>query len=450
MRLPLRRFATCALLLLALWLLARTYGGRGDAPSPQTAETRRPPNVVIVVLDTTRGDRCSVNGYARPTTPELEALAREGAVFRDCWSPSPWTAPAHASLFTGLRPRNHGLMAGNGYYLSDALDTLAERLARNGWSTACFTANDFISPSFGLTQGFGFVERVYDLPMSAYPFAAGAHDRGVDWALREHAQGRRFFLFLNDIEPHAPYTPPAESEAQFIGDATPQEVAAARALEFPITLGYNVGAIHIPPRIIEVASRLYDAEVATVDAAVGRLVRRLRDAGVLDDTVLVVLGDHGENFGEHGLLEHVFSMHRTLLHVPLVVRYPPAFAAGCVVDDLVRLEDVHTTIVGLCGLTPEPRRDGASLVGDVAGRIAIGDSGIPELALAIVRERFPEADLTRLATDTRSVYDGRHHLIRTSAGHTELYDVKADPLEEHDLSGEQPELVARLRTLLAR
>ena len=418
----------------------------GAAPGARA----RPPNVVVVVLDTARGDRCSVNGYSRPTTPELEALALEGTRYRDCWTPSPWTAPAHASLFTGLRPSNHGLMDGVGYVLPEEFETLAESLSRLGYATACFTANDFLSPSFGLTQGFEDVERTYVLPPSAYPFAPGAHERAAKWALDARRRGSPFFLFINDIEPHSPYTPPEPFAGAFAGDATAAEIRVARELGREDKFGFNIGLVPLAPRLLEVMSRLYDAEIATVDEAVGQLVRRLRDAGVLDDTVFVVVGDHGENLGDHGLVEHVFSVHRTLLHVPLVIRFPRAFEAGGVVDDVVRLEDLHATLLELCGAPPTAQDDGVSLTRPTAGRVAIADCGYPELAITRLRELFPAADLASFAVSMRSAYDGRHHLIQVSDGREMLYDVEADPAETTDLAASQPDIVARLRALLPR
>src|SRR6185295_19295341 len=149
-----------AIVLLAL-------AGCGDPPKPATR-----PNVVLLVMDTTRGDRCGFDGYARPTTPRLDAFAKDAVVFTDAWAPAPWTAPSHASLFTGLRPEHHGVMDGVRPFLAEDATTLAERFRAAGWRTGCFTNNDYISKDYGLSQGFEDVAELFrDDTAANYPWA---------------------------------------------------------------------------------------------------------------------------------------------------------------------------------------------------------------------------------------------------------------------------------------
>ena len=407
------------------------------------------PNVVIVVLDTVRADRCSVNGYARPTTPELEKLAADGVRFLDAWSPAGWTGPAHASLFTGLRTDRHGLLEGNRTYLAEEAVTLAERLRDAGYRTACFTNNRFVTAEYGLTQGFDLVVPMYDREELGEHRAPVTSDEASRWALEAHRSGEPFFLFVNLMEAHTPYVPPAEIERRFVSGHPHDHVELGRAFDGWRAVGYNLGVVELPAPAFAVLSDLYDAEVATADASLPGLFGPLADAGALDDTVLVVTSDHGENLGEHGLLDHKFSLHKTILHVPLVMRFPgdARFTGGRTVTEPVRLEDVMPTVLELAGVDAGDELDGRTLRGDLGARTSYAAFGVTDRYEPMVKEQYPGADLSRLRTSLRSVYDGRYHFIRYSDGREELYDVRRDPAEQHDLTDDRAAL-ARARALL--
>jgi len=433
-----RPTSTLPLLLASLAVIGLTC----RAPST-------PPNVVIVVLDTVRADRCSVNGYERPTTPELAKVAAEGVTFLDAWSPAGWTGPAHASLFTGLRTDRHGFLEGNRIYLAEEIETLAEQLNAAGYATGCFTNNRFVSAEYGLTQGFETVvpvwEREDELGDHRAPITV---DEASRWALEIHRTGRPFFLFVNLMEAHTPYAPPAEHELRFAATHPRDRLDRGRSLGGWKAVAFNLGAMTLPSYAFAVLSDLYDAEVATADASLPGLLEPLRQAGILDDTLVVITSDHGENLGEHGLLDHKFSLHRTILHVPLVVRYPDRFEAGRTVAATVRLEDVMPTILEATGQAPVEPLDGSSLAAATESRRSFAAFGNTERYAPMVRQHYPDADLTKLGTSLRSVYDGRYHYIRYSDGREELYDVKADPAEERDLVASDSELLARSRALL--
>ena len=426
---------------LTALLLAANCGG---APAPAG-----PPNVVLVVMDTTRADRCSFEGYARPTTPRLAELARSGVTFRDAWSPCCWTAPSHGSLFTGLRPEHHGLTEGVRPFLDAVTPTLATWFKGAGWRTGCFSNNQIVSPEYGLTQGFDKVEPMYTDPRRAYPFAGETHRRALDWALSKQAVGKPFFLFINDMEPHLPYAPPREVAARFVqGSPSADELESARIFNYPWSVGYTLGRTEVPPRRLALLGDLYDAEIATLDAELGKLFDGLQAAGVLDHTVVVVCADHGENLGEHKRLGHLLSMHRTTLHVPLFVRYPGKFDGGRTVQDVVRLEDVAPTLLDICGLPVPKELDGVTLTRDLAHRTARGLFGEQARAIPEMQIAFPGADLSVFKTSIRSLYDGRFHFILDSTGHAELYDVGADPAESRDLAPAGGPDLQRMRKLL--
>jgi arylsulfatase A-like enzyme len=418
----------CALLLpVALSI----FGGCSpDAPPPDH------PNVLIVVMDTTRGDRVSLNGFSRPTTPKLEAFAEDATVFEDAWSPAGWTGPAHASLFTGLRPENHGFVRGNRDFLPGSFDTLAEILHRKGYQTVGLTNNMTLSPQSGVLQGFDRVARLYADERRPYPWAPATHRIAlgfIDDAVREK---RPFFVFINDMEPHFPYTPPREWADRFVESGIPEDAVQAARLTHPTELfAHNLGAKRIPPDRLRILSDLYDAEIACLDHFVGELLDGLRERGVLDETIVVVTSDHGENFNEHGFVDHMFSIHRAICHVPLLIRYPPHFSGGGRVRSVVRLEDVAPTVLEMANLDVPEGLDGESLLRNLPNRVSRGIMGPPDAFLArIGPELKPGDDLLELRTRARSVYDGRYHLIVYSDGREELYDLATDPREAVNLA----------------
>ena len=407
------------------------------------------PNVLLLVMDTTRGDRVSVNGYARPTTPHLAELAKTGVTFRDAWAPCCWTAPSHASLFTGLRPEHHGLTEGNRRYLDPGAVTLAERFQGKGWQTGCFTNNPNLSPAWGLVQGFDHVEAFWEKPDRPYPWAPQTHRRALQWALDARAKGDPFFLFVNDMEPHLPYTPPSQDERRFVrAAASESEIATARTFDRNQANNFSLHALEMTPEQLGILSDLYDAELASLDREVGALLERLRASRLLDSTLVVIASDHGELLGEHHMFEHGHSMHREVRRVPLMIRYPRTFDGGRAVEDVVRLEDVFPTVLDVCGLPAQPGIDGATLRGDVAGRVSIAVQGAFRGRRAWLADLNPGADPTPYTLGLEAAYDGRHHLLAYSDGRRELFDVRADPGELHDLAASLPDVADRLARLL--
>lgn len=417
----------------------------------QGCRTEAPPgpNVLLVVMDTTRADRCSFLGHDRATTPRLEEFARDATVFEECWSPSPWTAPAHASLFTGLLQRNHGLHNGRTLHLDQERTTLAELLRAGGWRTGCFTNNPFVSPDHGLTQGFETTDLRFRDDARPYPWAPATHDAVLAWIDRVAEEGRPFFAFVNDMEPHAPYSPPEAVEARFLPPDVPAWAAArARTLAFPETLAIGLGHVPLEPEAARAMRALYDAEVATVDEALGTLLDGLRQRGLLDRTLVVVTSDHGEGLGDHGWIEHATFLWRELLRVPLIVRLPGTFDGGRRVKDVVRLEDVLPTVLEACRVKPPSGLDGVPLTRDLRGRVALGSENATSAMADTARGHFPGIDVSPLLKNRRSAYDGRWHLVVSEGGRPYLFDVAADPAEQRNVADEHPAEVERLEGLL--
>jgi arylsulfatase A-like enzyme len=335
-----------------------------------------------------------------------------------------------------------------GMFLSDSLVTLAETLRDAGWVTAGYVTNPVVDPSFGLAQGFDRYDRVYterDLP---YPHAPLLHARALNSLKDARAAGRPAFVFLNHMEPHLPYTAPADMEARFAAAGTGTERAWARGFRFPAILEHNLGLTVQSAERLALLSDQSDAEIATLDREIGAFVDALRTEDLLDRTLFVVVADHGENLGDHGLVDHMFSVHRSLLHVPLVVRYPGRFEGGRTVGAQVRLEDIHATILDVCGLAQPKVTDGLTLCGDVRDRVAIARLGGADRLVRTITDMHADYDTTVVAQTYWSVHSGGLHWIGRGDGKEWLYDVTADPLERSDLRAARASDAARLRALL--
>ena len=430
-----------AILLVLVGLGIELRGRSAEVPPRPTG-----PNVLLLVMDTTRGDRCSINGYPRPTTPRLARFAQDAVVYRRAYVPAGWTGPSHASLFTGLRPDRHGFLAGVRMYLAQEPTTLAEALQAAGWRTAAWSSNAYVTPDFGFGQGFEQFRTTLEPPRPRGLVAGRQHRLALEFMKATAERGEPFFVFVNDIQPHAPYVPPPDFQALFVDPAVPaEEVERARWFDPNRAFLFLTDPDQIPPDVMRLRSDLYDAEIASLDASVGDFLDGMEQAGLLENTIVIVTSDHGEHFGEAGRVEHLYSLHLPILHVPLVVRVPGRLAGGIAVDDPVRLEDLAPTILEACGLDVPPGLDGESLFRlDPArprvARASYGRQPQPKLE----RGQVPEAMLRGL----RSVLDGRWHLIRDSAGVERLYDIEADPSESNDRSGDQPDVCWRLRELL--
>ena len=312
----------------ALESTAPSRADLADLPGPASPAA---PNLVLVVLDTVRADHLAPYGYARVTTPHLDAFARDEATrFTQARSSSSWTLPSHASLFTGLLPSEHGAAypGETAHPLRGEVVTLAERLRAAGYETAAVVANTlFIVPRLGMDQGFGhfddrrgsFVGDYLALPQLAglrlavghtpYRSAREITEAALQWLdARSPSEGRLaarpFFLMLNYMDAHRPYLPPSPFDKAFSDEVPEYALKPERKLHL----------------------LLYDRELMHLDSQLARLLERLRERGLFENTVVVVTADHGEAFGEHGRYGHSGTLFEELVHVPLYVK--PAGAAS--------------------------------------------------------------------------------------------------------------------------
>jgi len=426
------------------------------------------PDVVLIVLDTVRAENVSTYDYARPTAPTLDALAAEGALFLDATSPSTWSLPSHASLFTGRYPSSHGAHAEH-RYLDDRYPTLAQVLQGNGYETFCVTANAWISDGLGLTRGFGwqdeslraqggaglafsFINRLLDRLglQDTDKGGAAVASRFEEWARERPAQADRpAFVFLNFIEAHFPYHQlPREHLYRF----TDRPYSALRRISIDL-LGAQFGGTRPAAETVREATLdMYDGGVVYTDALVARVIEALRKRGTLDRTVLVVLADHGEVLGERDdFFGHGPTLYQEAVGVPLLVRYPPRVAAGTRVDAPVSTLGVFATIVDLAGLAPPPTLQVGSLVPSMRGENVKPGPILSELhdASSIGFARASTDPQMQSGVRYRLFREGNLQLVTPSAGEPLLYDLSIDPDEMRDLAAERPADLARMQAQLA-
>ena len=429
------------------------------------------PNVLFIVLDTVRAKSLSLYGYKRETTPRLDALARKGVKFDRAYSSAPWTLPSHATMFTGRWPSE--LFKYHEQRLDPTVPTIAGFLGKNGYETAGFVANTFYcNAGFGLGNGFDHYEDFYEnfdispgevlrnAEMGRRLFSMIGEDMSPRKDGRKDAdqingdflnwlstrKGRPFFAFLNYLDAHAPYITPPNADRHF--GLRPASEADLKALNAWQKLEY----LPDDARAIELNRDNYDDCIAYLDAALGRLFDQLDKKGILDNTLIVVTADHGEELGEHKLVGHGRSLYRDELHVPLLIVKPGRVPLGKVVAEPVSLRDLPSTIADILGLathSPFPGRSLEALWEDS------GSSSKPEIS--VVRS---EASIRKKTARNASrppalrgpmvsvVAEGMSY-IRNSDDSEELYRLDRDPEQLADLAGKPEHLgdLERLRAL---
>ena len=424
---------------------------------------RARPNVLLIIFDTARGDRFPFDGYTRPTAPNLETLAAEGVVYTQAYSPAPWTVPAHASLFTGQYPSLHRTDCG-ALRLPDEATTLAETLRAAGYRTIGYTANPWLGINYNFQQGFDtYGETWREVPPDSEDTGAGLTNekavRFLTWrAENPDARRQPFFLFINYFEPHLPYHPPQPERSRFLRPgADPAKVERLSRLGHPDEMRYIVGLSDLTPGDIGILNDLYDGEIAYTDRRAGEILAVLRSQGILDGTIVAVAGDHGENIGDHHMMDHKLSVHDTLLHVPLLLRYPPRIRAGQKVDVMVQMHDLYPTILALAGVPP-PRGvtveavplpgTGIEGAGRPQGAPIVGEFVGPPLEfLRVMQDLFPERDLSLYNRTLIALRHSGYKIQWGSDGRHALYNIDTDPGETDDLAAEEPE---RLREMVGQ
>lgn len=474
------------------------------------------PNILFIVLDTQRRDRLSLYGHDKDTSPNLDAFSQDATIFERAIAPAQWTIPSHASMFTGVYPSTHQLTQAF-QKLSGTHPTLAEIMQVEEYHTVAFCNNPLLGVlNHGLQRGFEnfynyagaspnrpidqtrsalrrsiatqfrkvarYATNLFANSDSLFNIAVnplivpawtrmvnfkGNSQRSVDDLIdywQDYHQGgadKPIFAFLNLMGTHTPYFPPANH----IDHVAPSLRHDKNATKF-ITQFNGDAADWLSPDDPPLADwqrhtldGYYDAEIAYQDTHLGRLFNYLETSGTLDNTMVVIVADHGEGHGDHGYKGHSFVVYQELVHVPMIIRYPERFPAGKHVTTNVSTRrlfhtvlDVTETSAPLAQDDPNADIHGLSLISSLNGRpdtergIAYAEAYPPLNLLNILKPRKPElVEQLHLTKIRRGVYDGDHKLALVDGRVENLFNVADDPREIQDIAGDNPNMVDKLQ-----
>lgn len=427
---------------------------------PARVNAENLPNVILIVVDTLRADHMSCYHYERLTSPNLDQVAANGVLFENAISPSSWTLPSHASMFTGLYPNQHGA---EGFWdqLSADVPTIPEELERRGYETGAFSGSPFFTPRQGLGRGFNEFGDFSFSPMHAFTqvhymrfvirmmkmdrwveenigLTSGVDNNEYAFKWIEHVH-RPFFLVLNYFEVHQPDLLAQSWRERFSAG----QGAISRVSNEKVSSGAQV-APQIQKKIDE-----YDGAIAYDDDRLRKLLDGLIQRHLMDNTLLIVTADHGEGFGEHGLLTHGTALYYPLIHVPLIFDWPGHLPMGVRIKRPVSTKDIPATILGLLG-PPDDQLRGKSLAALWKEQNAKVQWPLPISELVQQRQLLFKSSRGR--DEIESIVSPELQLILNSPEGPALYDWRADPQERDNLFLSPPydavrkELAAELKS----
>jgi arylsulfatase A-like enzyme len=385
---------------------------------------KKPP-VILVIIDTFPAGHCSCYGYERSTTPSLDRLAGDGVRFSHAIAPSPWTLPSLASILTGTLPSRHQAGLHLDPWTQDdrklarmrpGMVTLADLFREDGYQTVGFFNNPFAHGEFGLDQGFDLYDYAGGDNLSIRE-AAQVVNEAAAWI--EQNGDKPFFMALHFFDPHLAFNPPLSYAAPYIsgyqGELKPPfnpDIAAVRK-----------GLISYTDEDKRFILGLYDGELASTDAELGRFMSFLKSKELYESALVIVTSDHGEEFWEHGGFEHGHSLHREVLEVPLVIKFPGSDFAGKSVEEYVSLMDILPTVAEHMGWPLPFSLDGVSLY--------------PRAVRLRVQPHIIVSENLHYGPQQQAFYaEGIKLIYHLWNGRIVIYDLKNDPLETRNVFGD--------------
>jgi arylsulfatase A-like enzyme len=370
-------------------------------------------SAILLLIDTMRARELHpYQPSSRVETPAIDELAKEGTLFVNVQAPENWTKPSVASVLTGLYPATHGTKQSESR-LPDGVITIAEQMKTAGVQTATFLANGYVSDKFGFNQGWDYYTNYIRENKSTK--AENVFKDAGDWI--EKHKDKRFFVYIQTIDPHVPYDPPEDwlkkyDPDPYTGPVSPRKTAdqLEQAKRNPPTLTFN-------DRDRAHLRALYDGEVSYHDVELGKFFARLKQLGVYDKILFVLTADHGEEMYEHGSYGHGHSVYQELLHVPLIYRRPGVISAGKRIEETVSTVDVTPTMLGAMGIAIPDVMEGVDRNGHLQGHVPAGP--------AVAFSDF---------LDDRRVIRARDFKLILNGVNPTFFDLKSDPMETHELS----------------
>jgi len=371
-------------------------------------DNRRRTRVIFIAVDALRADHLRAYGYNRDTSPNIDSFAKKGTLFEDCEATSPWTFTSFGSIFTGKYPSANGATTVS-KFLRDDEETFAEALSRNGFLTCAVTNNVWFSPSFNLLQGFD-TQRDFDNIAEISCDYAGkwlSANRDVDCV-----------LFMHLIDPHMPYSPPGEYATKY----DPHYEGPYKTYFNGID-DYREGKLEITPKLNEHLIDLYDGEIAYTDNALSKFLTTLQTSQLMDGSTIIFTSDHGEEFLDHGSIEHGHSMYGELLHVPLMIS-GPGFKAGKKVGGIASPMDLGVTLMAMFGGDMPAGVQGFDLRDVIKGRIGT--------------ERRIYGEQIYFGKEMSALTDKAYkYIYHPDDGTEELYDRVSDMKEKNNIAEER-------------
>jgi len=409
------------LLSAAAALIAFIAPGCGSA-------TPQKPSILVVVISSLRSDHVSAYGYARATTPTIDGLASEGVLYATALTPTPWPPAAHASILSGRYISEHGVTFASPR-LGEGLDTVAEHMKEEGYATVAITADSTLTKATGFGQGF-------DQFIEIRPEESGAPDDGAATAEEEAVRrlsdladaGTPFFAYVVLKNPGLPWNPPQEYREKFLEHPVVlPELDRLSQLWVPFARQYSMGLVNVPPGELETMVSLYDGEIAYADYRFGRILDALQEKGIAENLAVFVTSDAGEDLGEHGLIADPSSLFDTIIHVPLVAKWPGRIPAGTRVTGQVSTMDLPAAVLAIARRDPADTAPPTDLFR--SRPVAICEAPHDPEAIRYYRSLRPEDDPTIFQRNLLAVRTPEHKFVVTSLGTAALFDLAADPQE---------------------
>ena len=430
-------------------------------------------NVILIVMDTARYKNFPFYSYKKNTAPNLTALLKDSVLYTDCYSTSPWTLPSHASLFSGQYVSSHGCNEKNKYFSPD-VSTLPEVLEENGYETIAVSSNSWISPAFGFGRGFKSFSKVWQIFQTESDFTK-LHTEHSDkpavtkiliglrmlfkdffrnvvnavyekFLYKKYDYGARrankiakstlrkakspFFLFINYLEPHLKYLPPRNFR-RFLEVPYPEAMKINQD-----AWKYVFKKIEMPGRDFEILEQLYDCEIFYLDYRIGELIDFLKKAGAYDNSMVIITSDHGENIGDHNMMDHQYCLYNTLLKVPLIIKYPQELNLKNKKNNgLVQLNDIFPTILDALKIKNSQSKSiqGTSLLSGRKREFGFAEYLWPQPKKEAITRHLGTVDFSPFEHSLVSVFSKKYKLIERSDGRDEMYNLEKDSSEKNNI-----------------